>query len=129
MGKRRCLRTLDDPVEILGLEPEDWLVLMVVGAVLFVANGIVAVAFVVAGFLALRAIKRGKPAGYLFYLAYRSGLTRLLPPSRRPPHLLAQPWPWQRPMRVKYSAALHAPAVPTWWASECLIVEPEEERA
>ena len=54
--QRPCLRILDEPIEILGLEPEDWMILMVTGAVSFVVNGIAAIGLIVAGFLLLRAV-------------------------------------------------------------------------
>ena len=119
--QRPCLRILDEPIEILGLEPEDWMILMVTGAVSFVVNGIAAIGLIVAGFLLLRALKRGKPSGYLFYLAYRAGWTRLLPRALRPAGLLDRGWPWQRPFQVKYSANLHAPAKDRFWKSDLFI--------
>lgn len=120
---RPCLRTLDEAVELLGLEPEDWMLLMVVGACTFILNGIIAIALIVGGFLVLRALKRGQPPGYLFYLAYRAGLTRLLPRALRPQGLLPRLWWFQRPGTIKYSAYLHEPQRPEFWASDMQISE------
>ena len=38
-----------------------------------------------------KALKAGKPRGYVFYLFYRTGLIRLLPNSLRPPYLVVPP--------------------------------------
>ncbi|MBN4071826.1 hypothetical protein JYT83_00255 [bacterium AH-315-F18] len=120
---RPCLRTLDEAVEIFGLEPEDWTLLMGVGAVAFLINGIVAIGLIVGGFLILRALKRGKPPGYIFYLAYKSGLTKLLPMRFRPPGLVTRGWWFQRPFSIKYSAYLHEPKSLDFWATDMQITE------
>jgi len=41
--------------------------------------------------LGLKALKAGKPRGYVFYLFYRAGLLRLAPASLRPPYLVIPP--------------------------------------
>ena len=93
MIDRPCLRNLDRAIVALwGLEPVDLFVIIGVVAVgLVVTNigiGLVAGLFVCLG---LKALKAGKPRGYVFYLFYRAGVLRLSPAALRPPYLVIPP--------------------------------------
>ncbi len=93
MIDRPCLRNLDRAIVALwGLEPVD----------LFAIVGVVAIGIVVANIgialvaglfvcLGLKALKAGKPRGYVFYLFYRAGVLRLAPSSLRPRYLVIPP--------------------------------------
>ena len=81
--ERPCYRALDTPLRILGLEVADWFLLVVVfviclfGTVLLGISLLLALPLVLWG--ALVKVRKGKrPAGYLKYLAYKSGLVLLL---------------------------------------------------
>jgi hypothetical protein len=93
MAPRPCLRNLDRPIVALwGLEPGDLFLVVGTVAVLLVFTNIgIAIAGGVAACLGLKALKAGKPRGYVFYLFYRVGLVRLLPRGLRPPHLVIPP--------------------------------------
>src|SRR6185369_11540457 len=105
MIERPCLRNLDRAIVALwGLEPVD----------LFAIVGVVAVGIVVANIgialvaglfvcLGLKALKAGKPRGYVFYLFYRAGVLRLSPASLRPPYLVIPP-PFRK-RTLSFSAA------------------------
>lgn len=87
--RKPCPRTLDRPIVIFGLEPEEFVMVGVVsGAILFLVDAIPAVLAGAALWLGLARVKAGKPPGHLFELFYRSGLLRWLPASFRAPHLL-----------------------------------------
>jgi type IV secretory pathway TrbD component len=87
--RRPCPRTLDRPILVFGLEPEDLVLIgLIAGGLLFVADPLFAVGAGFGLWIGLLKLKAGKPPGYLFTLAYRIGLVRLLPPSMRPLHLL-----------------------------------------
>ena len=93
MIDRPCLRNLDRAIVALwGLEPVDLFAIIGVVAVgLVVTNigiGLVAGLFVCLG---LKALKAGKPRGYVFYLFYKAGVLRLWPTSLRPPYLVIPP--------------------------------------
>src|SRR6516162_3312010 len=91
MVPRPCLRSLDKPIVALwGLEPLDLF------AILGVVGGLMAC-------LGLKALKAGKPRGYVFYLFYRSGILRICPEALRPPYLVIPPAPGRR--RLSFSAA------------------------
>jgi hypothetical protein len=93
MKKRPCPRTLDRPIVALwGLEPLDLGAVLGTAAVLFLMTNIgVALAGAVAAALGLRALKAGRPRGYVFGVFYRSGLLRAVPRSLRPPGLVRPP--------------------------------------
>ena len=105
MIDRPCLRNLDRAIVALwGLEPAD----------LFAIVGVVAIGIVVANIgialvaglfvcLGLKALKAGKPRGYVFYLFYRAGVLRLAPASLRPPYLVIPPAVGKR--SLSFSAA------------------------
>lgn len=104
-GARSCARTLDRPITILGLEPEEFLLIgLAAGAVMFLVDPVPAVALGVGLAFALNRLKAGKPPGYLYGLLYRSGLARYLPRAVRAPHLLPPPAPG-RARRIHLSAA------------------------
>lgn len=87
--RRSCPRTLDRPIQVFGLEPEDLVgVGLVAIALLFIADGILAVGSGLGLWIALIRLKAGKPPGHLFVLAYRHGLADLLPAALRPPQVL-----------------------------------------
>ncbi len=87
--RKPCARTLDRPIVIFGLEPEELVLIgLVAGAILFLIDAIPAVLAGGALWLALSRIKAGKPPGHLFELFHRSGLMRRAPGFLRAPHLL-----------------------------------------
>src|ERR1700681_1501456 len=93
MITRPCLRNLDRAIVALwGLEPVDLFAILGVVAVGMVVSNI-GIALVAGLFvcLGLKALKAGKPRGYVFYLFYRSGVLRLSPPPLRPPYLVIPP--------------------------------------
>ncbi len=76
MLKHSCSQTIDEPVRILGLETEDWGIMMLVwipGELL--APAYVALAIAIAAALVIRVAKRGQPNGALIHawwaLAFR----------------------------------------------------------
>jgi hypothetical protein len=105
MHGRPCLRNLDRPIVALwGLEPSDlFAIVAVVGVLFVVANVGIALAAGLAVCLVLKALKAGKPRGYVFYLFYRFGFVRLLPDSLRPPFLVIPPTLGAR--RISFSPA------------------------
>lgn len=87
--RRPCPRTLDRPIQVFGLEPEDLVgVGLAATALLFLADGIVAVGTGLGLWITLIRLKAGKPPGHLYALAYRHGLADFLPASLRPPQVL-----------------------------------------
>jgi len=74
--RRPCARTLDRPIQVFGLEPED------------LVDGAVAVGAGLGSWIALLRLKAGKPPGHLFGLAHRHGLVDLLPAALRAPQVL-----------------------------------------
>ena len=87
--RKACPRTLDRPIMIFGLEPEDLvLVGLIAGIILFVVDAIPAVVTGAGLWVGLPRIKAGKPPGYVFELMYRSGLLRWVPAFLKAPHLL-----------------------------------------
>jgi hypothetical protein len=93
MVERPCLRNLDRAIVALwGLEPVDLFAIIGVVAGLMILSNI-GIALIGGLFvcLGLKALKAGKPRGYVFYLFYRAGVLRLAPPSLRPPYLVIPP--------------------------------------
>lgn len=87
--RKSCHRTLDRPIVIFGLEPEEMVAVgLLAGAILFLIDPIPAVAVGGAAWLGLSKIKAGKPPGHLYELLHRSGLLRRAPSLLRVPHLL-----------------------------------------
>lgn len=105
MYRKRCYRTLDRPLEFFGLEVEDWGFLIVgAGAIGVLLSPVLGCALAIGGWLLLRRLKSGRPAGYVFYLVYRSGLVRYLPGILRSRGLLRPPSAFARDRRVRLSA-------------------------
>ncbi len=93
--RKPCPRTLDRPIVIFGLEPEEFvLVGLVAGAILFVIDAVPAVLAGAGLWAGLSRAKAGKPPGHLFELLHRSGFLRWAPGFLRAPHLL--------PPRLRY---------------------------
>jgi len=82
---RPCYHNIDKPILVLGLEYQDWALVLVFFLVFIVlpvcSNLSVVVLTIVCGGL-LRLVKRGKPPGYVWHRLYRWGmpLPSLLPP-------------------------------------------------
>ena len=92
--RKACPRTLDRPIVVFGLEPEELvLVGLASGAVMFLIDPVPAVLVGAALWLGLSRIKAGKPPGHVYELLYRSGLLRIGPSFLKVPHLV--------PRRVK----------------------------
>jgi len=102
MVARPCLRNLDKPIVALwGLEPVDlFLILGVAGGILILSNIGMAVGGGLLACLALKALKAGKPRGYVFGLCYRAGLLRFCPEGLRPPYLVIPPTFTARTLRL-----------------------------
>ncbi len=105
MLARPCLRHLDRPIVALwGLEPVDlFAVLGAAVGILIVSNIGIAVVGGLLVCLGLKALKAGKPRGYVFGLLYRAGLLRCCPQALRPPYLLLPPGFASR--TIRFSAA------------------------
>ena len=104
--RRRCYRSLDKPITIWGLEPEELFVLVLgAGAVMLLVDPVPGAILGLVLAFGLRRIKRGKPPGYLFELVYRTGALRLLPSLFRAPRIVAPPLPWN-PRTIRLSAFL-----------------------
>lgn len=87
--RKACPRTLDRPIVIFGLEPEELVFVgLISGAILFVIDAIPAVLAGAILWVGLSRLKAGKSAGHLYELAYRSGLLRWAPSFLRVPHLV-----------------------------------------
>lgn len=101
MVSRPCLRNLDRPIVALwGLEPVDLFAMVAVVAILMVLSNIgIALLGGLISCLGLKALKAGKPRGYVFYLFYRCGLLRICPESLRPPYLVIPPGLGSRTLR------------------------------
>ena len=87
--RKPCPRTLDRPIMIFGLEPEDLvLVGLVAGIILFVIDAVPAVGVGAFLWIGLSRLKAGKPPGHVYELLYRSGLLRWAPSFLQVPHLI-----------------------------------------
>jgi hypothetical protein len=87
--RKSCPRTLDRPIVIFGLEPEDLVMVgLISGLILFAIDAIPAVLTGAALWVALSRVKAGRPPGYVYELFYRSGLLRWAPPFLKVPHLV-----------------------------------------
>ncbi len=109
MTRTPCLRTLDRPITIFGLEPEDLVAVAVVTSVLMFAvdplPGLVTGAVL---WIALLRLKGSKAPGHLYALAYRTGLLSIAPAILRVPHLVRAPLPGK--VRVVRLSAFPGPA-------------------
>jgi hypothetical protein len=96
MYAKRCYRTLDKPITVFGLEIEDLCgVVLAAGALLFLTRPILGIGGGLAAWAGLRALKAGKPPGYVFEQAYRAGLLRFVPlpaPRRLLPRAARARW-------------------------------------
>ena len=72
---KKCPRTIDKPLLLFGLEPEDvgMLALTAGGTILFFDTFYSGCVFF-GGWLVLRLIKKGKPEGYIVHLFYKHGV-------------------------------------------------------
>lgn len=87
--RKACPRTLDRPIVVFGLEPDELvLVGLSAGAILFLWDPVPAVLAGGILWLGLSRVKAGKPPGHLFELLYRSGVLSRAPEWLRAPHLL-----------------------------------------
>lgn len=78
--RKACPRTLDRPIVVFGLEPDELvLVGLAAGALLFVWDPVPAVLVGAALWLGLSRIKAGKPPGHVFELLYRAGVALRAP--------------------------------------------------
>lgn len=101
MYRKPCARTLDRPILIFGLEPEDLLLVGgVSGAILFAWDAFPAVGAGAFLWIGLSRVKAGRPPGFLFTLLYRTGVLRFLPLPV--PHLVRPPLPGAR-QRIRLS--------------------------
>jgi len=87
--RKSCPRTLDRPIVIFGLEPEDLVMVgLVSGVILFAVDAIPAVITGALLWVGLSRVKAGKPPGYVYELLYRSGALRWAPSFFKVPHLI-----------------------------------------
>ena len=87
--RKACPRTLDRPIMVFGLEPDELvLVGLTAGAILFAWDPVPAVLAGGVLWLGLSRIKAGRPPGHLFELLYRCGLLGRAPEWLRAPHLV-----------------------------------------
>ena len=87
--RKTCPRTLDRPIVIFGLEPEDLVMVgLVSGVILFAIDAIPAVITGAVLWVGLSRVKAGKPPGYVYELLYRSGALRWAPSFLKVPHLI-----------------------------------------
>jgi hypothetical protein len=71
---RPCPKTIDKPLFILGLEPEDMALLMLgFGVPAILISPAVPLGCILFAWPALAAFKRGKPEGYVLHALYRLG--------------------------------------------------------
>jgi hypothetical protein len=71
---KRCPKTMDKPILIFGLEPEDIAALGLMGGLLSLFNTLVSGAVFFGGWIFLVFAKRDKPAGYVIHLLYKMGV-------------------------------------------------------
>jgi len=72
---RKCLRTIDKPLLLFGLEPEDLGVLaLACGFMILFFDTLYAGVVFFGGWVFLRVLKQGKPQGYIMHLFYKHGI-------------------------------------------------------
>lgn len=72
---RKCCRTIDKPLLLFGLEPEDVGVLAAAGGLMILFfDTFYAGAVFFGGWLVMRMIKQNKPQGYITHLGYKHGV-------------------------------------------------------
>jgi hypothetical protein len=83
---KKCARTIDRPLLLFGLEPEDvGLLALVSGSLIIFFDPFYAGAVFFGGWLVLRLAKQGKPQGYIVHLFYKHGMRikGLIEPPKR----------------------------------------------
>jgi hypothetical protein len=87
--RKACPRTLDRPIMIFGLEPEDLvLVGLAAGTILFTIDAVPAVLVGALLWAGLSRLKAGKPPGYVYECLYRLGVLHRVPFGFLAPQLL-----------------------------------------
>lgn len=120
MYRKPCARTLDRPILIFGLEPEELvLVGAVSGAILFLWDAFPALGAGAVLWIGLARVKEGRPPGYLFTLLHRTGLLRFLP--LRVPHLVRPSLPGARRLVRLSPFRGNDDLVPSYWAGKTLL--------
>lgn len=72
---KKCARTIDRPLLLFGLEPEDvGLLALVSGSLIIFFDPFYAGTVFFGGWLVLRLAKQGKPQGYIAHLFYKHGV-------------------------------------------------------
>jgi len=72
---KKCQRTIDKPLLVFGLEPEDVGILaLACGAMILFFDTFYAGIVFFGGWLLLRLLKQGKPQGYIVHLLYKHGI-------------------------------------------------------
>ena len=72
---KKCCRTIDKPLLLFGLEPEDVGILSLTsGAIMLFSDTFYAGLMFFGGWIFLRLLKKGKPQGYITHLFYRYGV-------------------------------------------------------
>lgn len=72
---KKCPRTIDKPLLIFGLEPEDVGILaLAAGSTILFFDTFYAGLVFFGGWMFLRLLKRGKPQGYITHLFYKYGV-------------------------------------------------------
>jgi len=82
---RKCQRTIDKPLLLFGLEPEDvGMLALACGAMILFFDTFYAGMVFFGGWLLLRLLKQGKPQGYIVHLLYKHGIRikGLIPPPK-----------------------------------------------
>jgi type IV secretory pathway TrbD component len=87
--RKGCPRTLDRPIVLFGLEPEELVAVgLLAGLILFAVDPVPAVGVGAVLWVGLARLKAGRPPGYLYEQAYRTGLLHRAPEFLRVPHLI-----------------------------------------
>lgn len=74
LARTPCPRTIDEPIRVLGLDQEDWLVAGTLTLFVYAAStAILGAAALLASLVALRLAKRGQPAGALIHTLWALG--------------------------------------------------------
>lgn len=72
---KKSQRTIDKPLLLFGLEPEDvGLLALAAGSMILFFGTFYAGAVFFGGWVILRLLKRGRPSGYIVHLFYKHGI-------------------------------------------------------